>query len=419
MIGRRAFLSIPVLCAWTSLRAWQSTPASTKLTPERRARILRIVGEYSDQGFHRTGTAVDRASAEWLAGEVRQTGLTAALDPFPFERVDPVTAVLHAGERRIEGLPFFDGTFTDRDGVRGSLKPLADKSTIGLAQSLPDSPITEGFAAARREKRHQAIVLIARGARPSDAPCVSNAPEFEQPFGPPVLQVGGTHRQWLEQLAEQGAEVQVVAHVQRTSGAAFNVTATLPGRDRSLPPLVIMTPRSGWYSCASERGGGIVCWLELMRRLHANRPRRDVHFVATSGHELGHLGLRAYVRTRAGLFARSVGWIHLGANLGAAVAKTGPGEGNMTQASDHEMEKLLLTALETNGIPVHLRRPVGSVAGGEAELVHKGGGRYVSAIGRNALFHHIDDRGADVVDPAAIAGFADAFAGVAETLVAS
>jgi putative aminopeptidase FrvX len=156
-----------------------------------------------------------------------------------------------------------------------------------------------------------------------------------------------------------------------------------------------------------------------MRRLRSNRPQRDVHFVATSGHELGHLGIRAYVRTRTGLVARSVGWIHLGANLGAAIAKTGPGEGNTTQASDHEMEKLLLAALETNGIPVHLRTPVGSVAGGEAEVVHKGGGRYASAIGRNALFHHINDNGTDVVDPAAIAGFADAFAGVAETLVAS
>ena len=48
-----------------------------------------------------------------------------------------------------------------------------------------------------------------------------------------------------------------------------------------------MTPRSGWYSCASERGGGIACWLELMRTLNGRAPR-DVLFVASSGHELGH-----------------------------------------------------------------------------------------------------------------------------------
>ena len=26
-----------------------------------------------------------------------------------------------------------------------------------------------------------------------------------------------------------------------------------------------MTPRSGWHANASERGGGLVCWLETMR----------------------------------------------------------------------------------------------------------------------------------------------------------
>jgi putative aminopeptidase FrvX len=208
-------------------------------------------------------------------------------------------------------------------------------------------------------------------------------------------------------------------HARRTSAEAFNVTATVAGRDRSLPPLVIMTPRSGWYRCASERGGGIVCWLEIMARFRSTRPERDMHFVATTGHELGHLGLRAYLRSRPGLVAGSVGWIHLGANLGASVARTRPGEGNTTQASDDRMEQVLLAALDASGIPVHLRRPAGSSATGEAEIIHQGGGRYVSAIGRNALFHHIDDKGTDVVDPRAIAGFADAFATVAESLSAS
>jgi hypothetical protein len=49
-------------------------------------------------------------------------------------------------------------------------------------------------------------------------------------------------------------------------------------------------------------------------------------------------------------------------------------------------------------------------------LVHRGGGRYVSAIGRNALFHNPSDRGPQVVDARAIAAFVDAFATVAKTL---
>ena len=64
---------------------------------------------------------------------------------------------------------------------------------------------------------------------------------------------------------------------------------------------MVMTPRSGWWSCGSERGGGIACWLEIMRAVHAAKPARDVLFVASSGHELGHLGLDAYMARRPDL----------------------------------------------------------------------------------------------------------------------
>jgi hypothetical protein len=54
--------------------------------------------------------------------------------------------------------------------------------------------------------------------------------------------------------------------------------------------------------------------------------------------------------------------------------------------------------------------------GGEAEVVHRGGGHYVSVIGSNALFHNPEDRDAKVVDAAVIARLVDAFKKVAKTL---
>jgi hypothetical protein len=53
---------------------------------------------------------------------------------------------------------------------------------------------------------------------------------------------------------------------------------------------------------------------------------------------------------------------------------------------------------------------------GEAENVHRGGGRYISIIGNNELFHNASDRGADAVDPSVIERFAGAFAMVATSL---
>jgi len=38
-------------------------------------RIGTVIRAYEGQGFHRTGTAVDQISGDWLANEVRQIGL--------------------------------------------------------------------------------------------------------------------------------------------------------------------------------------------------------------------------------------------------------------------------------------------------------------------------------------------------------
>ena len=228
---------------------------------------------------------------------------------------------------------------------------------------------------------------------------------------PPCSKCRAARPRGLGERAKAGALVRLIAQVKRTTANAVNVTTKITGADPALPPLVIMTPRSGWYTCASERGGGIVCWLELMRTLKGTRPLRDIVFVASSGHELGHLGINAFVDDRPGIVQHSVGWMHFGANIGAA------GEpGNTVQASDDEFEAKLTTAMAPAGLSVDRRVPRDTVPGGEAEVVHRGGGRYVSVIGRNALFHNPDDRGSKTVDPAAIARFVDAFTAVARAL---
>ncbi len=226
-----------------------------------------------------------------------------------------------------------------------------------------------------------------------------------------MLQVSSEEAAWLDEQARAGAQARLIAHVKRTTVNAVNVTTKIAGADSSLPPLVIMTPRSGWYTCASERGGGILCWLELMRTLKDARPARDIVFVASSGHELGHLGINAFVDAHPGIVKNSAGWMHFGANIGAAVDP-----GNTIQASDDEFEARLTREMTPAGLSVDRRVPRGTVPGGEAEVVHRGGGHYVSVIGRNALFHNAEDRGAKAVDPAVIARFVDAFTAVAKRL---
>jgi len=377
---------------------------------ESEQRIARIIRDYEQQGIHRTGTQVDRISADWLAAEVGKCGLTPALESFSISRVDPVAAFISAETRRIEGVPLFDCAATDGGGVTGRLGPLTGDAPIGLAEIAPNTAGSGPLAEARRQNRHRAIVAVTRGGRPGL--CPSNAESFLHPFGPPVLQVSSTEAEFLTGLAQTGAEVTVVAQVKRTPADAFNVTASIPGADRTLPPLVIMTPRSGWWTCASERGGGIACWLELMRGPKPlNSPTRDVLFVASSGHELGQLGIEIHAERHPDLIKHSRAWIHFGANIGAA-----QDPGNIIQASDDEMEGTLAKHLTAARLTIDRRVPRGTVPGGEAGVVHRGGGRYVSVIGRNALFHNPADWGPEAVDPKAIARFASAFTAVARQL---
>jgi uncharacterized protein DUF3604 len=255
----------------------------------------------------------------------------------------------------IEGLPVFDGGFTDATGVRGRLGHLGSEAEIGLLEAPPNAEYGPTYLKMRRETRHRAIVVITRGARSGLTPI--NAPHFTEPFGPPVLQVSSEEGAWLKEQAGRDAEATLVAHVKRAKAQALNVTARLAGADPELAPLVVMTPRSGWGHCASERGGGLVCWLEAMRALAAAKPQRGIWFLASSGHELGHVGLEAFMGRRPDLVKTARVWIHFGANIGAAQEPS-----HRLQASSGEFEQIAIAAMNAEGTKVSLDgRPVGEI----------------------------------------------------------
>jgi hypothetical protein len=84
-------------------------------------RVAEVVEAYDGQGNHRTATPADSASADWLAGQVRQAGAAASLEPFALNRVDPLSCYVRIGDRRIDGVPLYDAAFTGADGVGGTL----------------------------------------------------------------------------------------------------------------------------------------------------------------------------------------------------------------------------------------------------------------------------------------------------------
>ncbi|MGE3844990.1 MAG: hypothetical protein AB7I50_25780 [Vicinamibacterales bacterium] len=405
-ITRREWLGCAIAGSFVTVTGVRRAAAQTIDLELVARRVGNAIKEFEAQGFHRTGTAVDNASGDWLAEQVRQAGLSPSLEPFSLSRVDPITSTLLVGGRTIEGVPLFDAAFTDAQGISGRLGTPDANSEIVLTQTAVNVAGAGPLGEVRRAGRCKGIVAVTQGRRPGL--CPSNADSFQQPFGPPVLQVSSEEAAWLTSQAKLGANVTLITHVARTSVTANNIVASIQGADPALAPLVIMTPRSGWYWCASERGGGIAIWLEAIRALRPMRPQRSILFVASSGHELGHAGINAYIERRPGIVKQAVGWLHLGANIGAAIQPS-----TTLQASDDEFDAMLTESMMATGLSVTARAPRGRIPAGEAEAVHLGGGRYVSAIGGNELFHSIEDRGSAAIDPLVIARFSAAFSALA------
>lgn len=371
-------------------------------------RIAGIFKNYDHQGIHRTGTETDTESAHWLAGEIQLMGLTPNLTRFTMDRIDSVQAKIQVGDQICDGFPLFDCSYTDERGITGHLGPVGSAAPIAVGELPPNwrLPEAQSFMEARSGSTHRAMVAVCGGPRFGLPPGIAllNADHFTEPFGPPVIQIPSTAGPWLLGASASGMEGRLTAETKRTPVEVLNVEARIGGTHEGLAPVFVMTPRSGWFHCASERGGGIACWLEMMRAIHRERPRRDVWFIATTGHELGHLGLRHFIDGHRDLVGDAQAWIHLGANFAAAV------RGSVRfQASDTEMETLGLETMKDAGIAPDDCRPVGSRPHGEARDIFDGGGRYVSLLGDNGLFHHPEDRWPDSVDLDKAVRLTDAF----------
>ena len=366
---------------------------------------------------HRTGTAGDRRTSDWLARRVRSVGLEPRRDDFELSRWVLERCALEADGTVVEGVPLFDGGTTPPNGVVGRLGLLGDgpgHAGIGVGAFGNAAGAAAGaLAAARQANEYRAIVAVSKMDMRVAGLALQNADRFKDPFGPPVLQVATEHEAWLYEAARAGHTgaaspaghtgsragrtaaraghtARLTAHVTRESATASNVYCRVPGRDPALPPLTVVTPKSAWWVCTAERGGGIAVWLALLRHFAANRPTRDVVFIATSGHELGHLGLAHFLATKH--TPPSHGWIHLGANFAAVDSRI------RLQASDRELMDMAKRTLSAQGVAVSTTTPLGERPGGEARNVYDLGERFVSLLGSNRWFHHPDDRWPTTID---------------------
>jgi hypothetical protein len=367
---------------------------SSDLFDDAKARAIGWLTAWDSQGPHRTGTTGDDAGAVWLAHEAAGIGVEATTEFFQLHRLDPVACYLELDGERIAGVPAFDAPPTGADGVTGRFSLTDQDGAILVAELTPQSVYAGEYERLRRHAAHRALVIVCSGARPGMA--LLNAERFRDPFGAPTIHVSSEASETVFAGAARAARARVVAESRYAPAAARNVVVAIRGSKRSSAPVVIMTPRSSWWQSTAERGGGLVCWLESLRALIAAPPACNVIFTANSGHELGHLGLDDFMARRPGwehpISEGGATWVHFGANIGAA-----GGVLSLQSASD-DLRQLAAAELARAGQEPGVVAPKTFVPSGETRDIHRAGGRYVTLVGSNPLFHLPQDRWPHAVD---------------------
>ncbi|HEV8678184.1 MAG TPA: hypothetical protein VGQ90_02325 [Stellaceae bacterium] len=382
---------------------------ATSFFNDAEARAADWLAAWDGQGIHRTATAGDEAGARWLAAEARALGAAVTIEDVALDRLDPVAAYLEIGGERINGVPVFDAPASDAQGVVGRLGPVGGGDIV-VAELTARAVYSGKFERLRRTPGHRGFVVVCAGDNPGLG--LINAENFRRPYGAPAIHVSSEARDRVMAAMASGMPARLVADSRRTPSTGRNVVAAFPG-DTGRPPLVVITPRSSWWQSTSERGGGIVCWLESLRALVAAPPSRPVVFTANCGHELGHLGLDDFIARRPGwdrpLTEAGATWILYGANIGAA-------GGTLAAVSPHDDLRRLAASELTRDAQPHDLAPKDFVPSGETRDIQRSGGHCLALNGSNPLFHLPQDRWPHSVDTAAIARIAAAGARIVQAL---
>jgi hypothetical protein len=369
------------------------------------ALMAQLAGEYAALGVHRTGSAGDEATSAWLCDGLTRRGVRAQPSQFPFPGLECAAAFAEAGGARIEGTPLYDGGATGPQGVEGPLRRDAAAGAIALAEDA-GKPDLHSFPSLG-EGAARPLAAIAVTGDPEGNVLLRNAGRMAAPLSLPVLQVAKRDAAPLERAAASGERVRVVIDFQVRGALASNVVADVPAQ-ASDGLVVLMTPKSGWFQCAAERGGGIAIAMALAAAAAklAGR-RRDLKVLFTSGHELGHRGLLHYLGANPDLRRRARLWIQLGASIGARHPT-----GMRLFSREPAWRDWFPSVLARHGAGPFALADADVRPGGESREVFDH--PFVALAGGHAYFHSPRDLPEVAVDAASIARYGAAFAELLE-----
>ncbi len=257
--------------------------------------LYQRVADYAALGDHRTGEPVEALTVDWLGEQLSSYGASVRLQEYSFTRYRWSCDVT-IDRQPVQSIPLFYSGIGKVRSDRPTVGTIAPGSAAGLEQAVDGLQELQMSAAST-----PAPIVVAATDGPTGSLVALNR-KPTTPEGVPIVCVAGRHSQELG-----SCDVHVDFRASIELATSTNVVATFgPPTER---PLLIVTPLSGWFRCAGERGTGIALALHAARQLSSVGP---VTLVATTGHELGHLGSHAFEHE---LESTPSAVIHLGASL--------------------------------------------------------------------------------------------------------
>lgn len=346
----RLLLAMALLAA-TALVAPAVVSASNP-TPLSQSSLYADVVDYASLApNHLTGSANEARTQAWVQRNLVAAGLRAGSDAYTFLRFAPDRVALTVGGRPVGAIaPRFYSSTTPAGGVSAplvyaglgsaeedSIARVAGKLEViyvPMADNVASPTLDDAFTAAQAAG---AAGLIAVTDGPQNYPVQEDIDSRQGLQDLPTLFVGKDSGAGVIKAAKAGEPASLTLTATVGPGCDTDVYGVLPGIDPS-HFVIVGTPTSGFDAAAVERGSGAAIFLGLARHYaslpEASRPFTMV-FVATSGHEIGYLGLPLFMQDHPTWFANAQAYVHLGASIAAAqLAETPTGSVVQTPAPD-------------------------------------------------------------------------------------
>src|SRR5436190_7192474 len=294
-----------------------ATASEARAAPGDAAWLQAVLERFAGFGVKASGGPGDTTSGTWLEGDLTALGFRCERQAFEVPYAEVRTATLATGERRATVFPQAIVKTTGRGGLSGPLRLAGGEGRLdgaialivlpyrrwaSMAEPAVSSPLADAFG-----RGAAAAVLVTTG--PTGEAIALNVSATKPGFQKPVAILAPKDAAPFVAAAAGGQAATLTVDADSGRRPAFNLIARL---DRGAgQTLIVTTPRSGWFTCAAERGAGLAAWLSLAHWLAAAKPNANLEFVATSGHEYIYYGGEQYLEHRAPKPAATRLWVHI------------------------------------------------------------------------------------------------------------